>query len=287
MEEMRFANLVQDIQIDEAAFANDMAIITPADRHYIIFFTPRSGSSWLTSALSATKKLGFPEEYINPAFLPDVIKATNARQPKLLIGMLKRRRRSVNGIFGMEVRAIDVMLFGEHDFFTELDDTTVFFFLWRDNIIAQGISLYRAVTTSRYHSSDRVASPPPVYSQDDIKHWIQHIANIENDNLIMLERHDRAARFLRYEDIVRDRATTLSLFAEPLRVGLEVAELLQPSSEELTKISDSWNCDTEERFRREEPHYVFGIEERRLIRRTPETSCRRDMPALGLASLDN
>jgi hypothetical protein len=80
MEEMRFANVAGDIQVDEAAFAGDMANIVPANRHYIIFFTPRSGSSGLTSILSGTKKLGFPEEYINPDFLPAVMKATNARR---------------------------------------------------------------------------------------------------------------------------------------------------------------------------------------------------------------
>jgi LPS sulfotransferase NodH len=165
-----------------------------------------------------------------------------------LIEMLKRRRKSVNGVFGLEVRAIDVVLFGELEFFTELDAPAVIYFLWRDNIVAQGISLYRAVTTNRYHSTDSVAPAPLAYSSDGIKHWTQHIVEIENANLKMLERHGLAARFLRYYDIVRDRAITVSLFAEPLGVSLESGDLLHRSSGELTKIADDWNYDAEGRF---------------------------------------
>src|SRR5579871_4778068 len=72
MNELRFANLVKKVEVDEAAFANEVRKTTPADRYYIIFFTPRSGSSWLTSVLSATRHLGYPEEYINPEFLPNI-----------------------------------------------------------------------------------------------------------------------------------------------------------------------------------------------------------------------
>jgi LPS sulfotransferase NodH len=270
MEEKRFAKIAWYIQVEEATLAQDMANISAADRHYIIFFTPRSGSSWLTSVLSATKKLGFPEEYINPDFLPDVIRATNARRPEQLMGMLKRSRKSANGVFGMEVRAVDVALFGEQEFFAEFNSTTIMYYLWRDNIIAQGISLYRAVTTNRYHSTDSEVPPPPIYSADGIKYWTQHIAEIENENLKMLERQGLTARFLRYEDIVRDRSTTLLLFAEPLRVSLEPAELQQRSLSELTKIADFWNYDVEARFRREEPQFASGIEERRLVRRAPK-----------------
>src|SRR5271157_4147959 len=53
-------------------------------------------------------------------------------------------------------------------------------------------------------------SSAPAYSVDDIKHWIQDIANIENANLKMLEQHNLTARLLCYEDIVGDRSTALS-----------------------------------------------------------------------------
>jgi LPS sulfotransferase NodH len=271
MDDMRFPNLVKNIAVDEAALAKELEKTVPADRSYVILFTPRSGSSWLTSILSATRKLGYPEEYINPDFLPGVVKATNAREPAQLIAMLKRRRKTPNGVFGMEVRAIDIHLFGEAEFFDCFDSSTIIYYLWRDNLIAQGISLYRAVTTRRYHSTDKTDVPPPEYMPNDIKRWVRHTAIIENDNLKLLQKHGLAARFLRYEDIVRDRTTTISLFCEPMGVSLEMAELQQMSQNDLAKIGDTWNLNTEERFRREEADYVQTIERERLIRREPET----------------
>jgi LPS sulfotransferase NodH len=260
-----FADLVKDIQVDRTALKRDLATIVPSDREYVIFFTPRSGSSWLTSILSMTNKLGYPEEYINPDFVRDVVKATNAWTPGLLLQMLKRKRKTPNGVFGMEVRANDVLFFGEREFFDEVDPGAVIYFLWRSNIVAQGISLYRAVLTGRFHSSDKEVPAAPAYSADSIRHWIQHIANIENANLEMLERHDLAARLLCYEDIVGDRAGALALFAETLGIGLEVTEHSQRSPDELSKISDAWNLAAEERFRREEQRYVYSVEEQRRI----------------------
>src|SRR5271166_1902157 len=251
MHEMSFANIVKDVPVDGATLDRDMATIAPSDKNYIIFFTPRSGSSWLTSILSATEKLGYPEVYVNPAFVRDVVKTTNARTPELLIKMLRRKCKTSNGVFGIEVRAIDVSLFGEREFFGEVDPATVIYCLWRGNTVARGISLYRAGTTGRFHSSEEKVPPARAYSATDIRYWIQDVANAESANLRMLEQHNLTARFLCYEDLVGDCSTALSLFAEPLGVSLDAAEPNQQPSDGLTKIADAWNFATEVRFRRE------------------------------------
>jgi len=272
MMELSFANLVKNVEVNEAAFANEMRTTTPADRCYVILFTPRSGSSWLTTVLSATRRLGYPEEYINPNFLPGVIKATNARTQQQLIQMLRRRRKTPNGVFGIEVRSTDITLFGEEEFFGEFDGSTIVFYLWRGNLIAQGISLYRAVTTRRYHSTEKATTTPPPYGPEvaeGIKQWVRHIAMIENQNFKILARRGLAARFLHYEDIVRDKNTTISLFLEPMRVTVEGAQPQSNPEQELRKIGDIWNLSAEEQFRKEEQVYVHTMEQQRLILREP------------------
>jgi LPS sulfotransferase NodH len=265
-EELRFCNLVRNVEVDAAAFAIEMLTTVPADRNYIIVFTPRSGSSWLTSILSATGQLGRPEEYLNPNFVADVVRSTNAREPDQLIKLLRRRRKTPNGVFGIEVRALDVMLFGEPEFFAEFGPDTVIFCLWRDNIVAQGISLYRAVASRRFHSYEAPAAPPD-YAADQIEHWIRHVLQIENGNLAMLQRRGLPARFLRYEDLVRNRAVTLALFAEPLNVSLLPDVLQARAPGELGKIADEWNRVAEQRFRQEAAEFVAGIEQQRRVRR--------------------
>jgi LPS sulfotransferase NodH len=268
MEHMRFENVVRDLAVDDAARLAEAQRLSLAEHCYLIFFSARSGSSWLTSLLSATKRLGFPEEYLNPEFVRSVAGALNARTPATVLDMLRRRKRTPNGIFGMEVRAVDITLFDEALFFETFGPQTIIFNLWRDNIVSQGISLYRAVSTGHYHSTD--AGPPtrPPYDADGIKRWITHLLNTENTNLEMLAKWGRPARFLRYEDIMRDPETTLRQFAEALEVDLSV-DALGIAGPQHEKIGDDWNRDTETRFRHEEAGLVADVESRRLIRRQP------------------
>ncbi|MEJ0018775.1 MAG: Stf0 family sulfotransferase [Acetobacteraceae bacterium] len=257
---------MHDLVADEAASAGEMAATVPADRCYVVLFTPRSGSTWLTALLSATGRLGYPEEYLNPEFVTDVARALGTRDPARLIGLLQRRRKTPNGVFGIEVRAVDVALFGADTFFAGFAAGTLFYCLWRDNIVAQAVSLYRAVASGRFHSHEPQAAAPP-YAADAIGHWLRHVAAIENDNLALLQEHDLAARFLRYEDIVRDRRITLALFAEPLHANLDAVDFASAAPGEPGRIGDEWNLAAETRFRAEQPALVAAIEAARAIRR--------------------
>jgi LPS sulfotransferase NodH len=269
MDHMRFENIVRDLAVDDAARLAEAARLGLAERCYLIFFSARSGSSWLTSLLSATRRLGFPEEYLNPEFVRSVAGALNARTPATVLDMLRRRKRTPNGIFGMEVRAVDIALFDEALFFETFGPQTIIFNLWRDNIVSQGVSLYRAVSTGHYHSTDAGPPAPPPYDAGGITRWITHLLNTENSNLELLAKWGRPARFLRYEDIMRDPQTTLHQFADALRVDLPPNEASGEAGPRHEKIGDGWNREAEERFRREDAGFVADVEARRLIRRQP------------------
>jgi hypothetical protein len=114
LDHKRFDNIVRDLVVDDGRRCDEVRRLTPAERCYLIVFTARSGSTWLTSLLSGTNQLGFPEEYLNPQFIYNVCSAMNSRTQANLLGMLIRRRKTANGVFGMEVRHIDVELFGGH-----------------------------------------------------------------------------------------------------------------------------------------------------------------------------
>jgi hypothetical protein len=105
-----FANIVADLDVDEATFRREMLRERPSDRNYIIVFTPRSGSTWLTSILATTQLLGQPQEYINPAFVTNVVKEMNSKDPSGLLAILRRRRKSANGVFGIKAQAQAVSL---------------------------------------------------------------------------------------------------------------------------------------------------------------------------------
>jgi hypothetical protein len=128
-----FEHRMRDVKVDEAAEAVAFATLKPAHQRYVILFTPRSGSSWLTQLLSSTQRLGLPEEYINPDFVFDVARFLNAKTSGQLLDALLRRRKTENGIFGIEARAVDVDLIGFEAFQDRFRERTLYFHLWRDS----------------------------------------------------------------------------------------------------------------------------------------------------------
>jgi LPS sulfotransferase NodH len=251
---------------DPEIAAHAIANTAPADRCILALFTPRSGSSWLAKIAGATQQLGFFEEYINPDFIHEVATQMYANDRITLLAMLRRWAKSENGVFSMEARAIDIERFGEAEFFEAFGAPAVTLFLWRDNIVAQGISLYRAVDTGRFHSADAPA-PTPEYDPDKIAEWMAHIVEIENQNLALMERHGLHARFLRYEDIIRDRRTTLTIVADSVRINLLDKHHAASQENEPHKLADDWNHNAERDFRDKRRDFIWNLEAQRLIRR--------------------
>ncbi|MDJ0554397.1 MAG: Stf0 family sulfotransferase [Microcoleaceae cyanobacterium MO_207.B10] len=159
---------------------------------YLICITPRSGSSWLTEILSGTKILGNPEEWFNPGNLPGIIQN---RYPCLDIieyfDCIKRTQCTENKVFGMELS------FFQHQLLCDALETTKkdsslsllnpeknkFIYLYRLDLVAQAVSLYRAVETGMFHSAQTNASEKALvdfkYSDDRIWHWLIHILQQE------------------------------------------------------------------------------------------------------------
>ena len=264
-----FVNRVAGLRVDAAAFARAMAQETPADRNYIILFSPRSGSGWLRSVLTATHCLGEPGEYISPAFVRDLATQMHCNEAAGLLAMLRRRRKSPNGVFGVKVTAIDIVLFGEATFFAAFGADTAIFHLWRENLVAQGLSLYRAVSSGEFHDGDArgaVVAPPP-YDAARIAHWILHVANYENQNVLMLARHGFRACSLRYEDLIGNAEAAIATIADAL--GIDPPAAIAASGPR--KLGDGWNREAELRFRREQAQFVREIDARRLLYATPAT----------------
>jgi LPS sulfotransferase NodH len=264
-----FDTIVQDLVVDDAQREADFKRMTPPQRCYVILFTPRSGSGWLRTELTATRMLGRPMEALNPNFIKNTCAVTNCRVNHELLDMLKRRTKTKNGVFGIMVGHTEVKTVGVDAFFSAFDKTTVIFFLWRGNIIAQSVSLFRAVNTGRFHSTDAARKEAPAYDPVALKKWTRHMLAQENANLRLLAAKQRPARFIRYEDMMRNRASTLSQFADALHVNLRDRPRPPALAESQAKISDVWNHETEHLFRRNEPDFVAQIESERLILRQP------------------
>lgn len=275
-----FHQQVQGLEVDHATLHAELSGSSPAQTCYVIFFSPRSASTWLYSVLAETQRLGYPEEYLNPHWVRDVAAGLNATEPIDVLHVLLRRRRTTNGVFGIEVRHIDVELFGPQVFFDVFGPQTAFFHLWRRNIVAQGISLYRAVATCRFHSTDP-KKPPPPYDAVQIKEWIKHLADTENRNAQMLSSAKRTAIPLCYEELTTDRGATVELFARTLGIPFDAGEFDTVTKGDLSKIADGWSAEAENRFRLSEADFVSDIEGRRSVLAAERTTAAVSSAASG------
>jgi len=266
--ELSFESLTDGLQVDHSDLERTLSTVTPADRKYVILFTPRSGSTWLTAVIVATGCLGRPEEYLNPEFVPGVAQGANCTARRSLFPVLLRKCKTGNGVFGIETKFSDIKIFGEQDFFEDIGAGALFYCLWRDNIVAQGVSLYRAVTTGKFHSTDgRAVTVPATYDTAGIMRWIEHILQIENDNCTLLSRRQIPCRFLRYEDIIRDEMLTLEAFGYPILGRPILDSEISDNGAKPARLADAWNREAEERFRQEMPEFVLALRSRRLIKK--------------------
>jgi LPS sulfotransferase NodH len=256
----RFEQLLADVAEDPVVSAAYAVAARAVERDYLILFNGRSGSTWLTALL--TGRLGVPEEYLNPEFLTHVARAVGSTSREgLLTGL--RGRTNAGGAFGVEATSEHLAIFGEDTFFAHFPRLVVFN-LWRDNLVAQAVSLFRAVETGRYHSGDEARLADPRYDGYKLGQWFLYLAHIENENFALLARFGLTATPLVYETMVVDPEGTLDTFYRALALDrpADVDSAARALPDRLA-VGD-WAAEVERRFRADHPDTVAEAYARRL-----------------------
>ena len=207
----------------------EYARLVAAKKPYVIFFTPRSGSSYLAEVLAATKQLGQPEEFLNQDLAPLAIKHITetghvTRHVIDYLSWIVTHRSSENGVFGLKlsygcieplVRAgLDRVLLGA---FTPIT-------LVRKNILKQAVSLYVAVSTGLFHTNiahsqevyDKASTL--VYDWEKIRFWVQHMAIQEAALGNYIEKNGLDCLHVDYDQVCREPGGVLERIAARLHV---------------------------------------------------------------------
>lgn len=154
---------------------------------YLIFFTARSGSSYLADLLGKTGLAGRPGEYFNPAIMPRTLSAIKKNHGVSIESItdyllwLIENRRTKNGAFGLKATHPHYSPFIETGldrlFFSDFE----LFYLHRNNILKQAISLYVMSETTLAHKNKEI-SPDIIsraqslpYNGEKICKWISHL----------------------------------------------------------------------------------------------------------------
>lgn len=260
--------LFQNPDFDEKQFNSTINKLTPPHGTFGIFFTPRSGSSWLTDVLTQTRLLGKPQEWFNPNFVPNITRAVNARDLDSYLKML-RRKHKVGGFFSFEVTIYQMRrVFGSgSNFLSYFPDTTPLFYLTREDMVLQAISLAKAVRTSVFHSVSASeneidqADTEFTYDAGEITRWLDHVFDQERKCEAFFANKNLTPHRLSYEQITADGAeVTARRFLRVLRPA-KAADLVIPELDPThRKIASGRNSEYAERFRKEHPEKIAEIE---------------------------
>ena len=184
---LKASSYFRDVPFDPALYEK-MLQEKPAELRYVIYFTPRSGSSWLTDILSQTRRLSEANEAFNPNFIPTIARTCNASNLDQYINVLVRRHNH-RGVYGFEITMHQLdAVFPDHELFLKHFGGGPCFWLIRRDIVSQAISLAKMVSTNVAHTAhaneeERRASDEKFeYDSALIRRWLVHILNAERKN---------------------------------------------------------------------------------------------------------
>lgn len=200
-------------------------------KNHIIYFTPRSGSSWLTQELSATNRLGRAGEFLNPSFVKAIAESLKLKHHTLeaYLRRLIAKSRTGNNLFTIECTIYHIHELGADlsTFHQYINPHQASVLNIRKNIIAQGISLYKATQTNIFHTAGKTEKEISEsknfsdFNKQKILHWIRHILDQERKLAAYFREHAIRPKLMFYEDHYLEGARTLEVIAEHLNVRLD------------------------------------------------------------------
>jgi trehalose 2-sulfotransferase len=238
-----------------------------ASRTFVIHFTARSGSTWLADTLEATGQLGRAREYYNPKLLPARAQKLQSKDLATYADMLPRHF-NIADVFSFEITSHQIYaVFGPYRNFHKIYGGYPCFWLIRQDIVSQAISLAKMVTTNVAHARDSEdrkiieSEHAFVYDNDFIKKWLVHIRNGEKKSEEMFAEYSLSPMRLSYEQITAMSAhRVVNLVAK--HADLPNVPLMEYPSP-LQKIGSTQNVLYADRFREENKDFLRKIDEER------------------------
>lgn len=253
-------------ELDRERFAREMKV-PPATTQYVMYFTPRSGSSWLTDIADRTRKLSIPGECFNPNFMPNMTRALNATNMEEYIDILVRRRNT-KGVFGFQITYHQLnAVFRSREKFLSHFPSEKCFWLIREDILLQAISLHKMQMTQLSHApqitdEDLEAKDKSFqYDAKQIKRWLEHIRSAEISTEELFADHGLTPYRMSYEQNTSLRPARI-VNAMGHFLGLEHMTGLKLNTAH-RKIGTSTNDHYADRFRSEMSDYMEKIDEAR------------------------
>lgn len=242
---------------------------------YIIWFTPRTGSSYFSELLATTDRLGTPGELFNIGTDTSLGKTYGVSTYEGLKQKLWKEGSSSNAVFGIKFslyHEVWVQVKSEiHALKQQVEDTPTYNgdFLWelfprcqhiyltRRNKIRQAVSWWKAIKKGVWHikegeAQDEAAFYKTHYDFDALSYLLTEISVRECATEAFFKENHLTPMTLVYEDLIQDKWATLDRVSTFLGQPLgEESGFLQPATiqQTLQKTSSSLDEEWIQRFR--------------------------------------
>lgn len=224
----------------------------PASKNYCILITPRSGSTWLCRRIARLNVLSCPEEYFNADEFTNTLTHNPGRDIYEVFDIVAGKNRTNTGVFGFKMSYFDLEEFEREAKLLEvMPGRKHFFYLSRQNFVAQAISLYTAVESRVFHvfgkSAELSQRRDVPYDDDKIMYWACHILQQEYGFQEWLTANGIWPVRLMYEDLLADIDAAIAKIARHL--GIDISRAQEIATPQTEKIAADWAPDYEQRFR--------------------------------------
>jgi trehalose 2-sulfotransferase len=229
----------------------------PLRRSYIVASTPRSGSTFLCSALWQTGVLGAPSEYWNcrkrasPKTIGTrMMERLEASSGADYLTKLLACRTSRNGVFGLKVHFSHFEeVFNGFPQVLDLLAPVNFIYIERQDKLAQAVSMARSLQTGVWAFGKNRQRPAISYDRDLISRCLESLETQRRGWLQWFETNRIEPHVVTYEKLVADSSGVVSGIVNLLDVGNDAPHEVQ--QRKLARQSDGTNKEWADRYRSE------------------------------------
>ncbi len=186
----------------------DFPTVSEIVRTIFVCGTARSGSTLLCDLMDKTGRLGRPDEYFNPRWVPVWLSRAGVDSFAAALPFLMRKRTGPGGLFCVksDFRALAAIA-SQVDLAAHFPNPR-FIYIHRADLIGQAISLVRAQQTEAW-DSDLLEESPAVYSRDLIIQAAQRTVENEANWRLFFALHGIVPITVTYEGLAGDPIGTL------------------------------------------------------------------------------
>ena len=235
----------------------------PPKLSYTIWFTQRTGSTWLCEALASTGVAGRPGELLNHASAADALKHYNTNDPAELLEQVLQLGSTPNGVFGIKKGYTEPSFGSILEMLTGTEGPRLarwerafpnhrHIFMTRRNKLRLAVSWWRAIKSGEWHRRrGQVPSGADLsdgYDALAIDRLMQEAVVREAGIQELFSEAGIVPTQIVYEDALLDLGGTVNIVLRALDLPPVAGDF---SSVDLEKTSDTLSEDWVQRFRRD------------------------------------